>query len=776
MKVLFLLCVFLCCQQQSHGIIHRTCIDGNKQCGFAFGGGEYGNPMFSYFTNESMTSLQNLADTGANSVRVLVTHFQHNITATEIAPLTTMHSPLRSTTGAELSSLVSQAKKLGLKVFFTPLVDINWDVPTNKRAPGMKGHASRAMIGQGFSTMKWAMWFKSYSAYIMDYATFAEQHKIEQMSIGFGLETAFSHAGAHHWTGLIKGVRALYSGKISIDTANVDKFPALWKNTAPVDVLGVIAWDWAGSPSNDTVEELMESWLPFVKICENVKTMSKLPIMISEIGYQSRPNCFTSPGGVIRLDGKDCSGWLECYDMKCQANAYEAFMRVVTSEKVFDGVHWWLWRNDPTAGGTCCDQYTPFGKPAEAHARVWFGGYPKNTAGTLANSINDLNQKTIKEAQSETTTKATPLGKGKTNGYVFGGPDEWSSPYYRYDSAGARQSLKMLQSVGGNAAEFPVMWYYNNNNDTEIYPIETFTSSLRTSSVSELKSIISYAKELNMTTCLTPMLDPDYDLPGNCRQCKNPPGPGWRGTIGMHWGKDCSPGSQWYRWHENYAKWMIYYAKLAEEWKVDEFLISHELDVPTRHCNNLWSELLKNVRKVYSGRVSVAFVTQLIQHYKTVDWIADLDYIGVDCYYHLAHTNHPELPWENLPVSELLKAWQPIIGNLSSIAHFWKKPIKCTETGYQSRPWNYAGNWAGPYHTHQLDPWDCSVWDQCYSGKGQSLGYDAMLTSLYAQEWYEGFYLWMWRADPTAGGPTDDTFTSNGKPDSLKVLNKFWGQ
>jgi len=29
------------------------------------------------------------------------------------------------------------------------------------------------------------------------------------------------------------------------------------------------------------------------------------------------------------------------------------------------------------------------------------------------------------------------------------------------------------------------------------------------------------------------MIDPNYDLPGNCRQCKAPPGPGWRGAVGQ---------------------------------------------------------------------------------------------------------------------------------------------------------------------------------------------------------------------------------------------------
>lgn len=57
------------------------------------------------------------------------------------------------------------------------------------------------------------------------------------------------------------------------------------------------------------------------------------------------------------------------------------------------------------------------------------------------------------------------------NGYVFGGPDEWSSPSYRYDSSGAFDSLEQMRRAGADTAEIVVQWYFENISSTAIYAI-----------------------------------------------------------------------------------------------------------------------------------------------------------------------------------------------------------------------------------------------------------------------------------------------------------------
>jgi hypothetical protein len=95
--------------------------------GLSFAGGEHS--ASDYGTAASQRSLANLASTGATHVRLEVTWFQANSTATSIAPLTTPGSPLRSTDDAALAATVAAAAGLGLNVSLAPLVDLNWDDP-----------------------------------------------------------------------------------------------------------------------------------------------------------------------------------------------------------------------------------------------------------------------------------------------------------------------------------------------------------------------------------------------------------------------------------------------------------------------------------------------------------------------------------------------------------------------------------------------------------------------------------------------------------------------
>ena len=46
-------------------------------------------------------------------------------------------------------------------------------------------------------------------------------------------------------------------------------------------------------------------------------------------------------------------------------------------------------------------------------------------------------------------------------------------------------------------------------------------------------------------------------------------------------------------------KFILKYARIANQMKITEFLISHELQSATQQCPSLWQELLSNVRKGY---------------------------------------------------------------------------------------------------------------------------------------------------------------------------------
>jgi hypothetical protein len=90
--------------------------------------------------------------------------------------------------------------------------------------------------------------------------------------------------------------------------------------------------------------------------------------------------------------------------------------------------------------------------------------------------------------------------------------------------------------------------------------------------------------------------------------------------------------------------------------------------------------------------------------------------------------------------------------------------------GFQSRPWAYSYISSG-----LLDLTNCEVHDQCVSLFAQAEAYDLSLKALYAEPWFAGVLVWLWQADPTHGGLSDDTFCPRGKP-SIEVLAKYWHQ
>jgi len=93
--------------------------------------------------------------------------------------------------------------------------------------------------------------------------------------------------------------------------------------------------------------------------------------------------------------------------------------------------------------------------------------------------------------------------------------------------------------------------------------------------------------------------------------------------------------------------------------------------------------------------------------------------------------------------------------------------------GWESRPWSYA---AGSGDA-ELDPEDCSVWEQCASDKAQVLAYEAYFAAFYGdntRDWFDGTLFWLWRSDPTTGGPSNDGFSPQGKPASV-VIATAWG-
>ena len=97
---------------------------------------------------------------------------------------------------------------------------------------------------------------------------------------------------------------------------------------------------------------------------------------------------------------------------------------------------------------------------------------------------------------------------------------------------------------------------------------------------------------------------------------------------------------EWDTWFESYRKNMILYAQLAEQNNVELLCIGTELRTSIKHQPLAWQDLIKDIKKVYFGKLTYA-----------ANWDDDigsytfweaLDYVGVQAYFPLTKDLKPK--------------------------------------------------------------------------------------------------------------------------------------
>ena len=347
--------------------------------GVVFGGDEWTAPSTQYGSASSARSLAALAATGASHVRLLTTAYQASINSTSIYAIAPP-SPLASEPLEALRSAVRAAAALNLSVFIAPILDPDWDVVTNGRSitpPAGAAAVSRLQIGAGFIEAQWAAWFASYSAWLLPLARLAAEEGAAMFEVASELDVAL-RTRAPQWRALIAAVRAVYAGPLAV-AANAGTLHEITFWDA-LDVIGVDAYYDLGAAAlplgvAPSVAELVAAWAPIVAdLAVLSAAQGGKTVLITEVGYQSRPSCHVRPWGTVVHDPLDDSAWLEDHDLACQANAYEALFRAFAGQPWWGGVFWWLWHGDDSAGGSSDSDFTPHGKPAEVVLRRWYGG------------------------------------------------------------------------------------------------------------------------------------------------------------------------------------------------------------------------------------------------------------------------------------------------------------------------------------------------------------------------------------------------------------------
>ena len=222
---------------------------------------------------------------------------------------------------------------------------------------------------------------------------------------------------------------------------------------------------------------------------------------------------------------------------------------------------------------------------------------------------------------------------------------------------------------------------------------------------------------------------------------------GWLGEY------ELDSESDWQSWEQEYSKYILHHARLAEELGVEMFCVGTEAKRIVARRPSYWKGLIAEVRKVYSGQLTYA---SNWDNFQNIPFWADLDYIGIDAYFPLTQSEKPT-------VEEIKQGWEPHIKQIQRYSERYEVPVLFTEFGYLSVPQAAWRNWELESVRRQL-PVDLQT---------QSNAFEGLFETFWHQDWFAGGFIWKWYYPEGSGGPGDTDYTPQGKP-VMDVIRRYY--
>lgn len=174
--------------------------------------------------------------------------------------------------------------------------------------------------------------------------------------------------------------------------------------------------------------------------------------------------------------------------------------------------------------------------------------------------------------------------------------------------------LEELKTTGTEWVRIVVIWHQKNEHSTKIYRDDD------TPTDEALAHVVRKIHDLGMKVTLEPTVDLENDE--------------WRGYISF--GED---ERKWRAWFKSYRNFIVYYAKLAQEWDVEQLSVGVEYKGTTYRKTD-WQNIVREVRTHYHGYLTYAanFV-----EYQEIQWWGDLDFVGIDAYFTLTPEKDPTI-------------------------------------------------------------------------------------------------------------------------------------
>ncbi len=221
---------------------------------------------------------------------------------------------------------------------------------------------------------------------------------------------------------------------------------------------------------------------------------------------------------------------------------------------------------------------------------------------------------------------------------------------------------------------------------------------------------VKHSIKLAKAQGLKVMLKPQIYIPGS-----------WPGAIRFE------SDSDWQCWEEQYQHFILDFAKIAQNLDVELFCIGTEFANSTKLRQAFWVDLIKKIRKSYSGHLTYAANWD---EYKGIKFWHLLDYIGIDAYF-------PLVPNQNPTVPKLMRAWRPISMEIKKVAKYHNRQVIFTEYGYLSVDSCAHKNWL-------LEP---ELVHRKINELAQANAIEALFLSFGKKDFWAGGFYWKWYPD-----------------------------
>lgn len=207
---------------------------------------------------------------------------------------------------------------------------------------------------------------------------------------------------------------------------------------------------------------------------------------------------------------------------------------------------------------------------------------------------------------------------------------------------------------------------------------------------------------------------------------------------------------QWRQFEERYRAYVLKFAVLAQHEKVDLFCLGVELKNFVKNRPQFWFDLIAEVRKVYTGKITYAANWD---NYEKIPFWHELDLIGLDAYFSFSPNKEPT-------VQELKLAMREKAAVLKKFASAHKKQIAFTEYGFRSE--EFCCNKPWDYKEHKAANNNC-----------QLNAYLAFNQTFYNEAWFAGGFIWKWFATGHLKEEGLNGYSPQGKP-ALKAISSYF--